>query len=179
MLYKNIKKISLNYQIYNKFLSFKIKKINFLEIKGFFGVVSLVIPDFIRIKLNKDKYILYIFFDDTKNPKYVNRVIKQLYNTIIFSSYGVLFCHLISINIKGIGYKFEFDGNNSITVFSGKTLPYLFEVPKGLRVLEKGNLNNFSLGGGNYSRLISFAFKLQSVGKPNKYKEIGIYLNKK
>jgi len=179
MLYKNIKKISLNYQKYNKFLSFKLKKINLLEIKGFFGAVDLVIPDFIRIKIDKDKCILYIFFDNTKNPKHVNRIIKQLYNTIIFSSYGVLFCHLIDISIKGIGYKFEFNDNKTITVFSGKTLPHLFEIPEGLRILEKGNLNSFSLGGGNYSRLISFAFKIQSVGKPNKYKEIGIYLNKK
>lgn len=173
MSYK-INKITLNYQKYNKLLSFSKNKNN-LNINGFFGSVSLKIPANILLELDKKDIKLY--FDSNKFI-YNSRLLKSFYHNIIFSVYGQVFNHFVNISIKGIGYKFKLE-KNKIIVYSGNSLPTLFEIPDNLKVLDNLNSNNFSIIGSDYTFLNNFINKIRNISKPNKYKEIGIFLEKR
>ena len=170
----NINKVSLNYQKYNKLLSF-LKFNNILRIKGYFGFVDLKIPA--NIILEVDKKNLTLYFHSNKLIT-INKFLKSFYHIIIFSFYGVMFNHFININIKGIGYKFELK-NGLFLIYSGNSLPTFFNVPSNLKILDNLGSNNFSVVGNNYTFLNNFVNKIRNISIPKKYKEIGIYLEKK
>ena len=64
-------------------------------------------------------------------------------------------------------------------VYSGNSLPTVFNVPEGFKILGNGSSNNFSVLGGDYTFLNNFVNKVRNIAVPNKYKEIGIFLEKK
>jgi ribosomal protein L6P/L9E len=84
----------------------------------------------------------------------------------------------MNMSIKGIGYKFELLGDQ-IIVYNGNSLPTYFTVPKDIIVLDNNMVNNYSLVGGSYILLTSFSNNIRNTSIPNKYKEIGIFLQKK
>lgn len=174
MCYNNIKKITLDYQKYNKFLYFSKNK-NILSIKGFFGKIDLKIP--VNIVVGVDEKNINLYFNLKELPN-LNKILKSFYFLIIFSVYGLVFNHFIDMNIKGIGYKFEIK-DNVLLVYSGNSLPTKFQIPEELIILDNSNSNNFSILGGNYAFLNNFINKVKKVSIPNKYKEIGIFLDKK
>jgi hypothetical protein len=178
---KKIKKVILNYNNFNKFISFHnvvyekgINKKRYLKIKGYFGFSLLLIPKNVIIRVNKDKKNIYIYFDSSLETF----LLKYIYNNIIFLSYSVLYYHLIDIKIKGIGYKFELN-KDIIKVYGGNSLPSYFNIPKKLKFLQSSNLNFFCAGSGDYICLNNFLIRLSQEGLPNKYKEIGIFLDKR
>lgn len=171
----NIKKIVLDFTKYQNFIKFseilKEKK-SYLEVRGFFGKVSLSFSDNIIIKIIDNKIVLFFSYDKVE-PK----ILKYVYNNIIYVSYGILYYHIVDIFIKGIGYKFELK-EESFLIFCGNSLPILVDIPKNLEFLDNSNLNNFSVGSSDNMFLNNFLFKIAKMAAPNKYKEIGIFLNK-
>ena len=168
----NINKIIINYQNYKKLLSFSKKEKNFLFIKGFFGSVSLKIPKGIILDISNESIILYFY--SNKN----NNILKSFYSLIIFSCHGLIFNHFVDMNIKGIGFKFELK-NNQILVYSGNSLPTFFNIPNNLQILDNSSSNNYSVLSSDYTFLNNFVNKIRNIAIPNKYKEIGIFLEKK
>ena len=168
----NINKIIINYQNYKKLLSFSKKEKNFLFIKGFFGSVSLKIPKGIILDISNESIILYFY--SNKN----NNILKSFYSLIIFSCHGLIFNHFVDMNIKGIGFKFELK-NNQILVYSGNSLPTFFNIPNNLQILDNSSSYNYSVLSSDYTFLNNFVNKIRNIAIPNKYKEIGIFLEKK
>jgi len=173
----NINKVSLNYQKYNKLLSFSKKNDSILFIKGFFGLSELKIPKNIIVEIDNNNSI-NLYFNSNKLST-IGKILKSFYFSIIFSIYGLVFNHFVDMNIKGIGYKFELKGNNEILVYSGNSLPTNFEIPENLIILDNSNTNNFSVLGNDYVFLNNFVNKIKNIAVPNKYKEIGIFLEKR
>lgn len=172
-----INKITIDYQIYKKLLSFSKKDKKFLLIKGFFGSVSLKIPKGIFININENNIILY-FSNHTRNTISFINILKSFYSLIIFSCHGLVFNHIVDMNIKGIGFKFELK-KNRILVYSGNSLPTLFDIPTNLQILDNSSSNNYSVLSSDYAFLNNFVNKIRNTAIPNKYKEIGIFLEKK
>ena len=170
----NIYKIILNHEKSVKFLSFKKLEDNILQIKGFFGKAILTIPSNIILEIDEKSIILFFSFKKLKN---LELLLKSLYHNIIFSSYGLVFNHYVNMQIKGIGHKFELKPKD-IVVFNGNSLPTVFDIPGGFKILDNSSFNNFIVFGGNYSLLNNFVNKIRSIAVPNKYKEIGIFLKK-
>lgn len=173
----NIKKIVFNYKKYNKFLSFLVKKKNILLIKGFFGEVSFLIPKNFFIYIDSNSGSLYIYFNYLNLGEKISKL-KYIFNSIIFLSYGVLFYHMVNVSIKGIGYRFILN-NNCIEVYSGNSLPTILNVGDNLKILDNNNSNNFSLVCCDYTYLNFFVKSLYNISPPNKYKETGVFLEKK
>lgn len=171
-----INKITINYQDYKELLSFSKKDKNFLFIKGFFGSVNLKIPKGIIIDINEKEIILYFYCAKINNTLY--KVLKSFYSLIIFSCHGLIFNHFVDMNIKGIGFKFELK-NNQILVYSGNSLPTFFDIPNNLQILDNSSSNNYSVLSSDYTFLNNFVNKIRNIAIPNKYKEIGIFLEKK
>lgn len=176
-MYRNIKKVVFNYRNYNKFLFFCIKNKNKLLIKGFFGKVYFSIPKNFFIYVNSDLGLLHIYFNYFNLDKIFFKL-KYIFNFIIYSSYGVLFYHMVNINIKGIGYRFVLNKDN-IEVYSGNCLPIILNIKNNLIILDNNNSNNFSLLCCDYIFLNYFIKKLYNISPPNKYKKIGIFFEKK
>lgn len=171
----NVNKVIIDYQKYEKVLSFSKKNKNFLLIQGFFGSVSFKIPKGVIIDVCEKNIILYFY---SGKGATIYKYLKSFYFLIIFSSYGLVFNHFVGLSIKGIGFKFELKGDD-IMVYSGNSLPTVFNVPEGFKILGNGSSNNFSVLGGDYTFLNNFVNKVRNIAVPNKYKEIGIFLEKK
>jgi len=170
MFYSSLNKVILDYQNYNNFLFFKKKKEN-LIIEGVFGKVLIDIPANIFLIIENNKIFLY--FNNNNLAK-----LKFFYNIIIFSCVGVLFNHFINISIKGIGFKFYLE-NNNLFIYHGNSLPTKFNLPYNVFVLDNGSVNSFSILSSDYTLLNNFISNIQKKSMPNKYKKIGIFLEKK
>ena len=169
----NIGKIVINYN--NKFLTFSQNKFNFLIIQGFFGEVCLKIPKNIFVRINQRDLILYF---DLNKLSIIKKILKSFYFSIIFSSNGLVYNHFVYMNIKGIGYKFKLE-KNSLIVYNGNSLPTSFELPKNLKIIENSGPNFLIVFCGDFILLNNFVAKVKNIAKPNKYKEIGVFLEKK
>ena len=171
-----ISKIIFNYQKYNNFLSFKIKNKG-LYVIGFFGEISLVIPSNIVVEINHKTQEIFLFFYSNQLST-LTKVLKSFYSFIMFSSYGVILGHFTNLTIKGIGYKFSLDKNDLI-VHNGMVVPRIFEIPKNVTVLDNGSSNILTVMGGDYTFLSNFVSNIRKTSIPNRYKEIGIFVDKK
>jgi ribosomal protein L6P/L9E len=173
MFYNNIKKIVLDYKNYNKFLNFVTEK-NFLKIRGFFGEISLKIPKNVIVRI--DDFVITLYF----NEKVTINKIKYFYNTIIYSCISVLFNHFVNLSVKGIGFKFDLNKDKrELLVFNGNRLPVIFNLPSSIKVLMNTSIVNISILGGDNILLNNFVNNIRKIAIPNKYKEIGIFLEKK
>ena len=173
---RNVKKIVFNYQKYDKFLFLKIKEKR-LVIKGFFGESSFLIPQNCFVIINDELSTLSIYFYYS-NLESFNYKLKYIYNSIIYLSYGVLFYHMVNIRIKGIGYRFILE-DNVIKVYSGNSLPSIFNIENKLKILDNCGSNNFSMFCCDYTFLNFFAKSIYNISPPNRYKEMGIFIEKK
>jgi ribosomal protein L6P/L9E len=171
----NIGKVVINYKKYSKFLSFSQDNFGLLFIEGFFGKVSLKVPKKFFIEIDKENIILYF---DLNKLSIIKKNLKSFYFLIIFSCYGLVYNHFVYMTIKGIGFKFKLE-ENFLVVYSGNSLPTYFKVPSNLKILDNSSSNNFSVFSGDFIFLNNFVTKVRNIAVPNKYKEIGIYLEKK
>ena len=178
-MFFNIGKIVINYN--SKLLSFSQNEFNFLLIQGFFGPVSLKIPKNVFIQINQKNFILYF---DLNKLFVIKKFLKSFYFLIIFSCHGLVFNHFVYMNIKGIGRKFKFEKKlekNFLIVYNGNSLPTYFEMPDNLKIKikVKSGPNSLIVFCGDFILLNNFIAKIRNIAKPNKYKEIGVYLKKK
>ena len=123
-----IKKVVLDFTKYQKFIGFKEvldNKKHYLEVNGFFGKVLLNLSNSVIVKISNNKIILFF------NYKVKHKVLKYIYNNIIYISYGVLYYHIVDILIKGIGYKFELK-KEELLIFCGNSLPVLINIPENI-----------------------------------------------
>ena len=177
MLHK-VRKLCFNYKKFNNFLSFQIKQEKCLIIKGFFGEVTLLIPSNFIIINNDSKGLLFIYCFFYTNSEHIYKKLKYIHNSIIYFSYGVIFFHMVNISIKGIGYRFILE-KNKIKVYSGNSLPSILNIRDQLKILDNCNSNNFSIFCCDYTYLNFFIKKLYNISIPNRYKEIGVFIEKK
>ena len=171
----NIGKIVINYKKYSKLLSFSYNRFNYLCIQGFFGKTSLKIPKNFFVEIDEESIKIYFDLQKLSNNK---KILKSFYSLIVFSCYGLVYNHFIYMLIKGIGFKFKLE-KKKLIVYSGHSLPTSFEIPESLKILDNSSSNNFSIFSGDFIFLNNFAAKVKNIAIPNKYKEIGIYLEEK
>jgi hypothetical protein len=171
----NIYKIILNYRKYKHVLSFSKDNSRNLYVDSFFGLIPLSIP--INVIFELDKKYIKLYFNSTKFI-FIRQVLKSFCHILSFSTVSSLFTFFISTFIKGIGYKFVFN-NDKLIIHSGNSLPSLFETQEDLQMLSNFNSYRFIMGSSNFTFLNHFGNKLRSICKPNKYKEMGIFLEKK
>jgi len=171
----NYNKIVVNYNLYNKFLSFSKISNRELLIVGAFGSIKLYVPQNIIIEI--DKKNVKIFFKSSKKS-FVKRVVKPFCIKFLFSCYGLIFIHFSNVTIKGIGYKFELK-EKELVVFNGNSLPTTFKVPENLHIITNGSFNFYSIIGSDYILLNNFIQEVLNIATPSKYKEIGVYVDKR
>lgn len=149
-----------------------------LKISGFFGEVIVDIPSNVVLEVNSELKGIYLFFikDHFIEVKYI---IKSFYLNLIFSLYGIIFNHFVDIIIKGIGYRFEKDSLNHLLIFHGNVNPSIFKIPKNIKLLTNANTNIFSICGSNYTLINNFIGQLRSICKPGRYKEVGLFVQKR
>ena len=162
---RSIKKVTLNYQKYEKLIVFTKAQRNTFFIKGFFGSTTCALPKTIYFKINKKDIVLYI---SEKSLRFMKINIKSILYRIRYFIHGAVFNHAAKVFIKGIGYKFELK-NSLFRVHSGKAFPGVFNYNSlFLEVLTNGTTNTFTVLGGNLPALNNFANCVRGASLPTK-----------
>jgi hypothetical protein len=169
----NFYKIILNYQKYNPVVFFSKDANDNLYLNSFFGLIPLNLPINVIFEFDK-KYIKFYF--TFARLIFLRRVLKSFYHILSFVTLCSLFVFFIGLNIKGIGYKFVF--NDELIIHSKNSLPSYLKKQESLQMLHNFHSYNFLMSSSNFTFLNHFGNRVRSICKPNKYKEIGIFLKK-
>lgn len=139
---------------------------NIISIKGQKGELKHVIPEGIEVTVEGNeikvtrKSDLYKPFHGTTNALISNMLL------------GVTEGYVKGLEIVGVGYKFQLQGNKLI-VQAGYSKPVEIEVPEGIEV-EVLNNTEINIKGINKELVGEFAANVRKIRKPEPYKGKGI-----
>ena len=139
---------------------------NIISIKGQKGELKHVIPEGIEVTVESNeikvtrKSDLYKPFHGTTNALISNMLL------------GVTEGYVKGLEIVGVGYKFQLQGNKLI-VQAGYSKPVEIEVPEGIEV-EVLNNTEINIKGINKELVGEFAANVRKIRKPEPYKGKGI-----
>ena len=139
---------------------------NIISIKGQKGELKHVIPEGIEVTVEGSeikvtrKSDLYKPFHGTTNALISNMLL------------GVTEGYVKGLEIVGVGYKFQLQGNKLI-VQAGYSKPVEIEVPEGIEV-EVLNNTEINIKGINKELVGEFAANVRKIRKPEPYKGKGI-----
>lgn len=139
---------------------------NIVSIKGQKGELKHVIPEGIEVTVEGNeikvtrKSDLYKPFHGTTNALISNMLL------------GVTEGYVKGLEIVGVGYKFQLQGNKLI-VQAGYSKPVEIEVPEGIEV-EVLNNTEINIKGINKELVGEFAANVRKIRKPEPYKGKGI-----
>lgn len=139
---------------------------NLISIKGQKGELKHVIPEGIEVNVEGNeikitrKSDLYKPFHGTTNALISNMLL------------GVTEGYVKGLEIVGVGYKFQLQGNKLI-VQAGYSKPVEREIPEGIEV-EVLNNTEINIKGINKELVGEFAANIRKIRKPEPYKGKGI-----
>lgn len=139
---------------------------NIISIKGQKGELKHVVPEGIEVTVEGNeikvtrKSDLYKPFHGTTNALISNMLL------------GVTEGYVKGLEIVGVGYKFQLQGNKLI-VQAGYSKPVEIEVPEGIEV-EVLNNTEINIKGINKELVGEFAANVRKIRKPEPYKGKGI-----
>ena len=141
---------------------------NTVTVKGPKGELKLEKADIITVEEVESKII-------TKRPN-DNKTTKQLHGTtnalIKNMITGVTEGFSKSLEIVGVGYRFQVQGNK-VTVYAGYSNPVVMDVPEGVKAEQVSN-TEITLSGIDKQIVTEFAANVRKIRQPEPYKAKGI-----
>jgi large subunit ribosomal protein L6 len=141
---------------------------NNVEVKGEKGILNFVFSDTVAVKIEENNVIVEKISDAGKALWGTTRAI--IANMIEGVSVG----YTKSLEINGVGYKFEPQGQK-LTLSIGFSHKVEMEVPEGIKIAMDEKLKNVIHVSGIDKQLVGqFASKIKAKKKPEPYKGKGI-----
>ena len=146
--------------------------VNYIEskvkVKGKFGELETVIPDFIEIN-NENDILKVSLKTDTRNFRSLHGLYRTLINNMII---GVSEQFQLTLILKGVGYRAAVQ-KNEIILSLGYSHPVKMEIPKNISVEVVQN-TTINLKSCNKELLGLFASNIRAWRRPEPYKGKGI-----
>jgi ribosomal protein L6P/L9E len=155
------------------------KKNSVLYLKGPLGINQLKIPQEVKVILGSQNRIL--IGSDNKSKKTANRLASVL-RLFLNSCYGLVFGHLTTLNIQGLGLKFlELNpisiGTNCLSMTLGYANPVNFFININCLICFFKDNRNIYFYSTDYGYLSNQSVKLSLLKRPNKFhkRTAGLY----
>ena len=141
---------------------------NVIIVKGPKGELSLELVKNIEVKVEENTVVV----NTLKNDKFTHAMHGTTNANIKNMMIGVSEGYKKALEIVGVGYKFNVQGNK-LTVNAGYSHPVVLEVPAGLEVKQINN-TEIEIEGIDKIKLGEFAANVRKIRKPEPYKGKGI-----
>ena len=141
---------------------------NIVTVKGPKGELTLELVKNIEVKVEENTVIV----NTLKNDKFTHAMHGTTNANIRNMMIGVSEGYKKALEIVGVGYKFNVQGNK-LTVNAGYSHPVILEVPTGLEVKQVNN-TEIEIEGIDKIKLGEFAANVRKIRKPEPYKGKGI-----
>ena len=141
---------------------------NVVTVKGPKGELSLELVKNIEVKVEENTVVV----NTLKNDKFTHAMHGTTNANIKNMMIGVSEGYKKALEIVGVGYKFNVQGNK-LTVNAGYSHPVVLEVPAGLEVKQINN-TEIEIEGIDKIKLGEFAANVRKIRKPEPYKGKGI-----
>ena len=155
------------------------KKNSVLYLKGPLGINKLKIPQEVKVILGNQNRIL--IGSDNKSKKIANRIASIL-RLFLNSCYGLVFGHLTTLNLQGLGLKFlqlnkASPSYNCLSITLGYANPVNFFINKYCITCFFKDNRNIYLYSSDYGYLSNQSVKLSLLKRPNKFhkRTAGLY----
>lgn len=141
---------------------------NVVTVKGPKGELSLELVKNITVKVEENTVIV----EPSKNDKFTHAMHGTTNANIRNMIIGVTDGYKKALEIVGVGYKFNVQGNK-LTINAGYSHPVIMEVPSGITVKQVNN-TEIELEGIDKIKIGEFAANIRKVRAPEPYKGKGI-----
>ena len=141
---------------------------NVVTVKGPKGELSLELVKNIEVKVEENTVVV----NTLKNDKFTHAMHGTTNANIKNMMIGVSEGYKKALEIVGVGYKFNVQGNK-LTVNAGYSHPVVLEVPAGLEVKQINN-TEIEIEGIDKIKVGEFAANVRKIRKPEPYKGKGI-----
>ena len=141
---------------------------NIVTVKGPKGELTLELVKNIEVKVEENTVVV----NTLKNDKFTHAMHGTTNANIKNMMIGVSEGYKKALEIVGVGYKFNVQGNK-LTVNAGYSHPVVLEVPAGLEVKQINN-TEIEIEGIDKIKLGEFAANVRKIRKPEPYKGKGI-----
>ena len=141
---------------------------NVVTVKGPKGELSLELVKNIEVKVEGNT----VTVEPSKNDKFTHAMHGTTNANIKNMIIGVSEGYKKALEIVGVGYKFNVQGNN-LTVNAGYSHPVVMEVPAGITVKQVNN-TEIELEGIDKVKIGEFAANIRKIRQPEPYKGKGI-----
>ena len=155
------------------------KKNSVLYLKGPLGTNQLKIPKEVKVILGNGNRIL--IGSDNQSKNVVNRI-ESILSLFLNSCYGLVFGHLTTLNLQGLGLKFlqlnkVSPSYNCLSITLGYANPIDFFINKYCITCFFKDNRNIYLYSSDYSYLSNQSVKLSLLKRPNKFhkRTAGLY----
>ena len=141
---------------------------NVVTVKGPKGELTLDLVKGINVKVEDNTVVVEM----TKNDKFTHAMHGTTNANIRNMIIGVSEGYKKGLEIVGVGYKFNVQGNK-LTVSAGYSHPVVMEAPKELSVTSESN-TEITIHGIDKQKVSEFAANVRKVREPEPYKGKGI-----
>lgn len=141
---------------------------NVVTVKGPKGELSLELVKNITVKVEENT----VTVEPSKNDKFTHAMHGTTNANIKNMIIGVTDGYKKALEIVGVGYKFNVQGNK-LTINAGYSHPVIMEVPAGITVKQVNN-TEIELEGIDKIKIGEFAANIRKVRAPEPYKGKGI-----
>ena len=141
---------------------------NIVTVKGPKGELSLELVKNIEVKVENNT----VAVEPSKNDKFTHAMHGTTNANIKNMIIGVTEGYTKSLEIVGVGYKFNVQGNK-LTINAGYSHPVVMEAPAGITVKQINN-TEIELAGIDKIKIGEFAANIRKVRGPEPYKGKGI-----
>jgi large subunit ribosomal protein L6 len=155
------------------FFILKKQSITFVYIKGYYKIYRIILPDFVTIGIQNDKYIELLIDNAKKNLYYLLFLYQYLLKKFIME--GIAYKKKV-IFLSGVGYKFYLDKTNPyLAVDAGFSDLKIIKIPQDIIIKILGRKENIIKISGLSKQLIGeFTKEIQKLKIPDSYKGKGI-----
>ncbi|QWB99870.1 50S ribosomal protein L6 [Mycoplasmatota bacterium] len=150
-------------------LEINVNEDNFVEVKGPKGELSFGFDKNMTININEDEISVTRPNDSLRNRALHGTTRALLNNMVIGVSEG----YLKALEIKGVGYRAQLKGSNTLVLNVGYSNPVEMEVPEGITVEVPKN-TEVHVKGANKQQVGEFAANIRKVRLPEPYLGKGI-----
>ena len=141
---------------------------NTVTVKGPKGELTLDLVKGINVKVEDNTVVVEM----TKNDKFTHAMHGTTNANIKNMIIGVSEGYKKGLEIVGVGYKFNVQGNK-LTISAGYSHPVVMEAPDGLSVTSESN-TEITIHGIDKQKVSEFAANVRKVREPEPYKGKGI-----
>jgi large subunit ribosomal protein L6 len=152
-----------------KGVEFNVNDENFVVVKGPKGELSFGFDKNMTININEDEISVTRPNDSLRNRALHGTTRALLNNMVIGVSEG----YLKSLEIKGVGYRAQLKGSNTLVLNVGYSNPVEMEIPEGITVEVPKN-TEVQVKGANKQQVGEFAANIRKVRLPEPYLGKGI-----